>query len=445
MMTSQDFYKSKSTEAAITAAISDYKNSRAYKEAKDAQSYYNGDNIAILNRLTYLQKHGLRDSKVKFHKICSGFFQRLVDQRVQYLVGNGVTLDDNVKSKLGMRFDRIIQEASTEAVIDGTVYGFWNVDRLIIFRATEFVPLYNEQTGDLDAGIRFWQIAPDKPLYVELFEIDGITKFVGYKNSSMTLLEDKKPYITKRRVDILGEEITDTDNYPMIPVFSLKANTSGRSCLTVGIKGLIDAYDFINSDLADGITMIEGLYWTIKNYGGDDAAQLLNELQQLKATATDGDNSGLESHVVEIPYEAKKTALELLRKQLYSDFMGLDMDTIKGGSLTNVAIKAAMADLDLAADKLEWGVSDFIINILELIGIYNVEPQFKRRGITNDSETVANISTMLTDGYADMEWAVKNSPLIKDIDQDELLLRLDIDAQKVADMEFPITESAGEG
>lgn len=94
---------------------------------------------------------------------------------------------------------------------------------------------------------------------------------------------------------------------------------------------------------------------------------------------------------------------------------------------------------------MEWGVSDFIINILELIGIYNVEPQFKRRGITNDSETVTNISTMLTDGYVDTEWAVKNCPLIKDIDQDELLLRLDIDAQETSDMEFPITESAGEG
>lgn len=425
-------------------AINDYKSSPAYREALEAQHYYEGHNTAILQRLTYLQRHGLTDSKVKFHKICIGFFPKLVDQRAQYISGNGVTLDGNARDKLGDGFDRIIKQATTEAIVDGQIHGFWNIDRIIIFRATEFCPLYNEQTGDLEAGIRFWQIHPDKPMYVELFEVDGITKYVGNDEGGIQLLEDKKPYITKMRVDALGEEIVDTDNYPRIPIFSLKSSPNGKSSLTVGIKAIIDAYDFISSDLADGITQIEGLYKTIKNFGGDDAAQLINELQQLKATATDGENSGVDFEVIEIPYQAKQTALELLRRQLYADFQGLDMDTISGSSLTNTAIKAAMSDLDLAASKLESGLLDFVINILDIAGINNANPRFKRRSLTNDSETIENIGSMLDSGYVDMEWAIKNNPLIADSDQEELLRRLEIAVQKEADETFPVEEEEEE-
>lgn len=425
-------------------AINDYKSSPAYREAFEAQRYYEGHNTAISQRLTYLQRHGLTDSKVKFHKICSGFFPKLVKQLSQYLLGNGVTLDDKVKNKLGLGFDRKLQQIGIQSIVDGVNWGFWNIDKLIIFRATEFVPLFDEQTGDLMAGIRFYQIHPDKPMYVELFEIDGITKFVGNDEGGIQLLEDKKPYITKMRVDALGEEITDTDNYPMIPIFSFKANELGRSELTPGIKSMIDAYDFINSDLADGITQIEGLYKTIKNFGGDDAAQLINELQQLKATATDGQDSGVDFEVVEIPYQAKQTALELLRKQIYSDFQGLDMNTISGSSLTNTAIRAAMSDLDLKADVLEWGMADGIINVLKLLSIDNEEPQFKRAVLVNATETVANISTMMSDGYVTEAWAVKNNPLIKDIDQDDLIEELALNKQIEANNTFSIIEEVVE-
>lgn len=438
IFTAQDFYESDNIEAAIITAINDHKSSPAYKEAEEAQAYYAGNNLEIMRRLTYLQRHGLEDSKVKYHKLCSGFFPKLVKQLSQYLLGNGVTLEEQVKSRLGIGFDKQLQRMGVQALVDGSNWGFWNVDKLVIFRVTEFVPLFDEQTGDLMAGIRFWQIHPDKPLYVELFEIDGITKFKGADNGSLQIIQDKKAYITKLRIDALGEEITDTENYPMIPIFQFKANDLGRSALTPGIRSMIDAYDFINSDLADGITQIEGLYKTIKDYGGDDAAQLINELQQLKATATVGDDSSVDFEVIEIPYEAKQTALELLRKQIYSDFQGLDMDTIKGSSLTNVAIKASMSDLDLRADELEWGSADLVHSILELLGIKNEEAQFKRRTLTNDTETVTNIYTARSD--LDHRSALELNPTIPDSMVDEILDRYAIEQLGINEEEEIIEE-----
>lgn len=418
--TYQDFTENENKENAIMAAINDYKSSDMYKNAAMGQKYYAVKNDAIIKRLTYLQKHGLTDSKVKFHKICSGFFPKLIKQLSQYLLGNGVTLDEKVKSKLGIGFDKKLQQMGIQSLVDGVNWGFWNVNKLMIFRATEFVPLFDEESGDLRAGIKFWQIHPDKPLRVELFEEDGITKFKGTDNGSLISMQDKKPYITKMRVDILGEEITDTENYPTIPIFALYANELRQSELTPGIKSMIDAYDFISSDLVDGITQVEGVYWVIKNYGGNDMAELLTELQQLKATYTQDDSSA-DSHVIEIPYQAKQAALELLRKQIYSDFMGMDMDSITGSSLTNVAINVAKTDLDLKADLFEWGCADFVHNILSLLGINNVEAQFKRRSISNDTETVTNIYTMRSD--LDHRTALELNPIIPDIIVDDILDR----------------------
>lgn len=415
-----------------------------YQTAYAAQEYYAVRNIEILNRLTYLQKHGLTDSKVKFHKICSAFFPKLVKQLSQYLLGNGVTMDENVKKKLGLGFDKSLQKAGMQALVDGVNWGFWNVDKLIIFRATEFVPLYDEQNGDLRAGIRFWRIDSDKPLYVEMFEEDGITKYGEENDSSLRLIEEKRDYIQKIRTDALGSEIIDTDNYPTIPVFALYANDLKQSEFTTGIRSMIDAYDFINSDLVDGITQIEGIYWVVKNYGGNDMAELLKDMQQLHATYTEGADGGADSQIIEIPYQAKQAALGLLRKQIYADFMALDMDTLTGSSLTNVAINTAKTDLDLKADMFEWQCADFVQGILGLLGIDNVEPQFKRRSITNDTETISNLSTMLDDGYITKEFAVKHNPLIPDIEQEELIKELAIEQQKDAENTFPIDKESEE-
>lgn len=443
----------------ILKCITEYKNSPMYKNAAEAQLYYMRENPAIMNRLTYLQKHGIRQSKVKFHKICSGFFPKFVKQLSQYLLGNGVTIDDAVKEKLGVKFDNALQKAGMQCLVDGVNWGYWRAGEtttnnalgqtrgkpgeLIVFRATEFVPILDEINGDLRVGIRFTQIAPDKPMRIEVFEEDGITVFATIKDTSgLMLIKDKTPYVLKIKVDATGETVVDPENDPMIPVYPLYANELKHSEFTPGIKSMIDAYDFINSDLADTITQVEGLYWTIKNYGGDDAAQLLTELQELKSTYTDGENSGVESHVIEVPYQAKQTALNILQKQLYADFMALNLEEIRGGSLTNVAINVATTDFSLKADIFEWQVVDFVQNILSLIGINDVEPKFKRRTVSNDSETVENISTMLSDGYIDTEWAVINNPLIADDEQEELLERLEIAAQEEAEEEFPMEEES---
>ncbi|MDL2253840.1 phage portal protein [Ruminococcaceae bacterium OttesenSCG-928-I18] len=444
MLTYQDYQAASDKTAFIVNAVEEYKSSKMFLDAMRAQAYDRRDNTSVVNRMTFLEKYGIKDSKIKFFRMRNGFFPKMVRQQAQYLLGNGVTLPDEVKTRLGNKFDRDLQRAGQQALVDGINWGFWNVNRLLVFRATEFCPLFDERTSDLTMGIRFWQISDDKPVYYEVYELDGIATYMQ-EDSSLVTLEEKTAYLNRVRVDDIDERVTDTQNYSRIPIFPLYANDLHVSELNVGLKEDIDAYDFISSDLVDGIHQVEGIYWVVKNYGGEDLAALLKELQALKISYHDGAaDADARAEALEVPHQAKQIALDLLEKKMYGENMALDTKALTGGSLTNVAIKVAFTDFDLKTDLFEYQCVDFVQNILDLLGIQTEEPKFKRRTITNDTETVDNISKMLTDDYVDTEWAVMHNPLVDDDEQDDLLKRLALEDQAAADEISPLGEQPQE-
>ena len=86
-----------------------------------------------------------------------------------------------------------------------------------------------------------------------------------------------------------------------------------------------------------------------------------------------------------------------------------------GGSLTNVAIQAAMTNLNLKCDHYEWQCFAFVQQVLRLIGIETEEIKFKRQQMANRQETVQDIYTMRQD--IDRRTALKLNPYI---DQEEI-------------------------
>lgn len=94
--------------------------------------------------------------------------------------------------------------------------------------------------------------------------------------------------------------------------------------------------------------------------------------------------------------------------------MALDMAALTGGSLTNVAIRAAMADLDLKANAFEWQCFLFVQGVLGYLGIHSENISFKRQTISNAHETIQDIYMMR--GDIDLPCALRLNPYI---DQDE--------------------------
>ena len=382
----------------------------------------------------------LKNKSISGNRISSNFLYRFVVQQNQMLLGNGVTLkNDELKKELGRGFDTRLQETGEDALLHGVSWGFWNLDHVEFISSVKdqysgFVALCDEMTSQPKVGIQFWQIASNKPMGVRLFEMDGVT-VLRYKGTGETdgdvhadIVEAKRAYKIKVLKDGNGSQVIDQANYPVLPVVPLYANKEKRSEFTSNIKSKIDMYDRIFSDFGDNLERANDVYWVLNNFGGttDDIVEMIDQMNRIKAVVNQsnavGGGATAEPRTIEVPYVARATALDLLRKALYQDYMALDMDEIRGGSLTNVAIQTATANLNLKVDRYEWKCFDFVQSFLMLIGAPEdslEQISFVRRNVNNDSETIDNIYKSRED--VTLEWALKHNPMVNPDEVDEIV------------------------
>ena len=417
--------------AFILSAILDYKSSDKYKDAVVAYDYFRRRNVTIseYRKLLYtMSGEAVPDNFSANYKFCNAFFQIFVEQENSYLLGNGITFnEDSTKDRLGGdMFDNVLMEIGEFALWGGVAYGFFNMDHVDTFKCTEFVPLIGEEDGALHAGIRWWQVASHKPLRATLYEEDGYTDYIWHLNDrgeteEGQILHAKRPYIqivASSKAD--GDEILDGSNYPGFPIVPLWANLTHQSGLT-GLREKIDGYDLIQSGFANDLDDASQIYWTIQNAGGMDdidLAKFLERMKTVKAAVVEEDGAHAESHTVEVPYQARMTALADIRDSLYRDAMALDTDKISAGNITATAINAAYQNLDLKCDRFEMCIRDFIGNLLELIGIED-SPTFKRTKVTNMSEETQMVLSAAQ--YLDDETILKHLPFLSPDEINEVL------------------------
>ena len=432
MLTYQDLLEEQDTKAFVTKAINQHKNSAVYKTAICADNYDHKRNETILNyvRMIFtLTGSPVEDYTASNTKICSNFFHRLNTQRCTYLLGNGATFNgDGTKERLGVKFDGRLKDLAYNALIHGVSFGFWNVDGLHVFPVTEFVPLWDEDTGTLRAGVRFWRISDDKPLHAVLYEEDGYTKYRSEgAGNSLELYQQKKGYReTVIHTEADGDEVVGESNYTSLPIIPMWGSRLHQSTL-IGMQEQIDSYDLIRSGFANDLTDCSQIYWIISNAGGMSDAELARFRDRLKVNhiaIADTDNSGVQPYAQDIPYVARQTYLDSIRAGIYEDFGGLDVHTIAAGA-TNDHIDAAYQPMDEEADDFEYQVAEFVENLLTLLGIDDV-PTFKRNRISNEMEQTQMV--MLEAEYLDTETILNKLPNITVDEVQEILERVRMDS-----------------
>ena len=415
MKSYQDLIAAGKNEAAKMAfvfdAITEHKGSEPYTIALDAEQYYRGLNprITKYEKIIYDMRGDAHvDKWTPNHKIASNFFNFALTQENQYLLGNGATFTkDDTKAKLGADFDTQLQDLGKKALIGGVAFGFFNLDHIDTFSLLEFVPLYDEENGALRAGIRFWQVSPDKPMRATLYEEDGYTDYLMEKDKS-AILHEKRPYKLKVRTsEADGEEIYDGENYPTFPIVPLWGNDKKQSEL-VGRQGTLDAFDLLNSNLINNLDEANYIYWVLTNCGGMDDIDDAKFIEQLKTTHVahaDGDSGATaEAHTIEAPYQASESAIQTIQRRLYEDFMCLDVNSLSAANKTATEIKAAYQPLDSKCDMYEYCVIEFVQKILELAGIDD-KVTFTRSKVVNKSD---EINTLLAaQAYLDDETIVE--------------------------------------
>lgn len=385
----------------ILQAINEHKSSDLYKTATLAEQYYKHLNPTIMAAMKIVY-NALGQAKPDYwspnHKIPSNYYFYFITQGVQFLLGNGVSFnDEQTKERLGKDFDSVVQQAATNAKNGGVSFGFWNNDHLERFSVTEFVPLYDEENGALRAGIRFWQVEEKRPLRATLYELDGFTEYIKRDSEDITILQEKRPYMQiVGQSEASGTEILDGKNYPSFPIVPM-FNVNRQSEL-VGNQEIIDAYDLMVSALVNNVDNAGLIYWVIKNAGGMDDVddqKFLQRLKTLMVVHTEGDED-ISPYQINVPFEASEASLNRLRSQLFDSFMALDVKEIADGAVTATQIKAAYEPLNAKSDLFEYCVTDFIHGILELIGIDD-EPTYTRSMIVNQQETIQNIEMAAND------------------------------------------------
>lgn len=434
MITFQDLLKVEGDENArmklCLSIINEHKTSPMYDEAIVAAEYDKQRNVTITNyqKLLYtISGAAVPDNFSSNHKCASNFFHRFVVQQTQYLLGNGIAFDDsNIKDALGGdKFDVVLKNIGRESLIAGVSFGFFNLDHVEVFKLTEFAPLYDEETGQLKAGVRFWQLAPEKPLRFTLYEMDGFTEYIKPEEKEPTVYKEKRPYVVKYAITDAGEEMISARNYPGFPIVPCYGNN--QQSMLVGMRENIDCYDLIKSGFANDVDDASLIYWTLENAGGMDEvdlAKFVERMKTVKAAVVDGDaGAHAEAHTVDVPTNARETALTRIEADLYRDAMALNVNQISGGNITATAIMAAYDPQDGNANDFEDSIVDFVDGILALAGFDgNTKYIFKRSRIANQMEETQMIISAAQ--FLDNETIVRHLPFLSSDEIDGVLLRL---------------------
>jgi len=436
----------------LTAVIGAYKGSVEFQTALTAQRYFEGDNDEIKNKYVVQldsyetsvavldpstgepipdpatgkplmeKKLVKKEVKVAGTRLPSGFFFRFVTQQNQHLLANGVTLGDaELKKRLGRSFDTALSRMGECALVDGVCWGFWNRDHIEVIRAavdgsSGAVALLSEEDSAPRVLVQFWRISEKKPLHVRVYEPDGVSLYKADEQGDLQEVERLLPYVSVSQKDAGGVFSVTGKSYGVLPVVPLYANPEKRSELTPSIKAKIDCFDRVASDFGDNLQMANDVYWVLNNFGGStrDVLEILSQIREFRAVAARSDGMGgqatAEPHSFEVPYQARSIALDILKRELYRDYMGMDTEALTGGSLTNVAIRVASKDLNLKDDRYEWQVFDFVQGVLRLQGIETEEISFVRQALENDTETIENIYRAAED--LDRETRLKLNPMI---------------------------------
>ena len=389
-------------------AINEHKYSAKYLIAQDATLYYRNMNPTIMRLQKFIRNmagQSVPDNFSPNNKIPSNLYHYFVTQEVETLLGNGASFQkDDTKDRLGKNFDNVLQTIAKHAINGSCGYGFWNFDHLEAFDYLEFVPLYDEYSGELMAGIRYWQIDDNKPLCMVLFEPDGLTELIREAGQDISIKTPKRAYKALRMSSVAdGEIVTDMGNYASLPIVPMY-NENKQSAI-VGKQNTLDAYDLTLSQMVNNVDDGNFIYWVLKNCGGMDEVDDERFISQLKISHVahaDGDSgAGVEAHTVEAPYAANSSTLENLRRQLFDDFMALDTKQIAGGAITATQILAAYEPLNSKCDQFEFNVLDFVQRILALAGIDD-ECTFVRSKIVNVTDEISAVlqaAEYLDSGY----------------------------------------------
>lgn len=434
------------TEAIIKSLINFYMDSDERQRKVDGINYYDSENTAIKDRKE-------KDLIVN-HRSASGFYKKLVDQKVNYCVGKDVVVnygtgeDGKVK-----KFENIdipdcndflidICEGASQKGIEW-LYLFINAGGMLDYKiidSLECIPIWDTEFEDtLKTMIRFYQmemVENDKTFYrnkVELYDDEKVTYYIedNEHNYIFDVSIEANPIFYNSNKYVTMGNVTNIVNFgwgqvPFIPLFNTKKAVYDLQ----NVKADIDLYDVTKSDFANNFELNMEAIMVIVNRGAQNLEKFKEALEKYRIIEIDdvSDVGGVSYLTLEIPYEARKTFLDIIRKDIYSNGFGVDTKEVGDGNITNVVIKSRYADLDLKANKFIRQIKRFLKKYYEFANIYlsktnktqinidALEYTFNKSLIFNESELIDGF--VKQGGRISKRTLLSNHPNVDDVEKE---------------------------
>lgn len=377
------------------------------------------------------------------NRIAHNFHELLVNEKAAYMFtypvlfdidDNRSELNDEVLRVLGDDFESISKNLCIEASNAGVAWlHYWyGVDdngkkdsfEYEIVETEQIIPVYsNTLKKELVSLFRYYPS-------VEEQENGQYKNFVYFEYWTENKFEIYKfeGYIDGADIRYVPGEYEEVEHaIGTIPFIEFCNNKSRRSDLSK-YKDLIDLYDKVMSGFANDLEDIQQIIYILENYGGTNLKEFLGDLKRYKAVKTNsglqGSSGGVKTLQIEIPVEARKVILEILKKQIYESGQGLQQDIESFGNASGVALKFFYRKLELKSGLTETefrkGFNKLvraILNYLDKDESLKIQQTYTRNMISNDLENaqIAQASA----GIIPQKYILRNHPWIDDPEEAE--------------------------
>lgn len=373
----------------IKKFIDDDRQADSKRFAKIGQRYYEGDHDIKKYRVFYYDADGrIQEDNTRANvRNAHPFFAELVDQVVQYILSGdgGIFRSDNpdLQAELDTYFNNnedfedeladLITDSSAKGY--GYLYAYKNADDKIAFQCADSLGVIEVREKDTDDGCAYViyyyvdRVDKGKKEITRIQVWDDQQTYYYVMGSDNKIIPDESAKINPRPHTTWQKERDDSTYYSgfgFIPFFRLDNNKKKASDLKP-IKDLIDDYDIMASSLSNNLIDFDTPLHVVKGFQGDNLDELQQNLKTKKIIGVD-EEGGVEIHTVDVPFEARRTKLELDEKNIYRFGFGLNMSGLKDtAATTNIAIKAAYSLLDLKANRKEIKLKQLFRKILKIV------------------------------------------------------------------------------
>ena len=364
-------------------------SSEKKRYAKTAVRYYEAEHDIKDYRMFYVDANGnVKEDKYRSNiRISHPFFTEIVDQLVQYELSSeeGFLHSDipELQQELDAYFNENeefraeFEEMVTGAIIKGTdtMYAYKNKEGKTAFQYADslgVVEVNENEAADNCKYLIFWyvdRVGKDnkKIKRIQVWDESQTYFYCQVDNDEIvpdsTQETNPRPHIIYQKD---GDDCIYYDGFGFIPFFRMDYNRKQISALKP-IKDIIDSYDLMNAGLANNIQDTNEALYVVKGFEGDNLDELMMNIKTKRhiGTAEGGD---VEIRTLDIPYEARKTKMEIDEKNIFRMGMAVNTEGLKDTNATvSVAIKSAYTLLEMKANKLETQIKLFIRRLLKIV------------------------------------------------------------------------------